>query len=35
MLNGVMKPATKTIAQLLEDEPHFSNFRARQFHSNI
>jgi len=27
MLNGVMKPAVKTIAQLLEDEPHFSSFR--------
>lgn len=27
MLDGVMKPATKTIAQLLEDEPHFSSFR--------
>ena len=32
MLNGVMKPAVKTIAQLLEDEPHFSSFRHRQFH---
>lgn len=27
MLNGVMKPAVKTIAQLLEEEPHFSSFR--------
>ncbi|KAI9559121.1 hypothetical protein GHT06_015910 [Daphnia sinensis] len=27
MLDGVMKPATKTIAQLLESEPHFSSFR--------
>jgi hypothetical protein len=29
MLDGVMKPATKTIAQLLESEPHFSSFRKR------
>lgn len=35
MLNGVMKPAVKTIAQLLEEEPHFSSFRERQFHSFI
>lgn len=27
MLDGVMKPATKTIGQLLESEPHFSSFR--------
>lgn len=31
MLDGVMKPATKTIAQLLEEEPHFSSFRKREF----
>jgi hypothetical protein len=31
MLDGVMKPATKTIAQLLESEPHFSSFRKRNF----
>ena len=31
MLDGVMKPATKTISQLLESEPHFSSFRNRTF----
>lgn len=30
MLDGAMKPATKTIAQLLDEEPHFSSFRKRK-----
>lgn len=30
MLDGVVKPATKTIAQLLEAEPQFSSFRKRR-----
>ena len=35
MLDGAMKPATKTIAQLIDSEPHFSSFRKRNLYKHF